>query len=143
MTQDALTIDQDFPDRTAMGLLARDAGAFLRLIHLLVRIDTDNGTFELTDMTMAQRHFTGFSDALKAEGADSYVRIATGAEFLAADRIKGRHKAHIASSGKPVAPVNENEMELAHRDGVWRACRIRHLVHFASWPDTLPRHEAP
>jgi hypothetical protein len=34
MTQDALTIYQDFLDRTAMGLLARDADAFLRLIHL-------------------------------------------------------------------------------------------------------------
>jgi hypothetical protein len=143
MTQDALTIYQDFLDRTAMGLMARDADAFLRLIHLPVRIDTDNGTFELTDMTMARRHFTGFSDALKAQGADSYVRIATGAEFIAADRIRGRHKAHISSFGKLVAPVYENEMELVHRDGVWGACRIRHLIHFASWPDTLPRHEAP
>jgi hypothetical protein len=94
MTQDALTIYQDFLDRTAAACMARDADAFLRLIHLPIRIDTDNGTFELTDMTMARRHFTGFSNALKAQGADSYVRIATGAQFLAPTGSRGAQGAY-------------------------------------------------
>jgi hypothetical protein len=141
MTQDALTIYQDFLDRTAADLLARDAEGFLRRIHLPIRIDTENGSFDLIELCDARRHFEGFSNALRAQGADSYVRIATGAQFLGPDRIAGTHKAHITSAGKLVAPVYDNEMELTLRDGIWGASRIRHHVRFGAWPDILPRPE--
>ena len=50
------------------------------------QIVTDNGIIEVADMTAALKHFDGFFGALRAAGADSYVRTAQSAEFIAPDR---------------------------------------------------------
>jgi hypothetical protein len=143
MADEALTIYQDFLDRTAEALIAGDAAGFLGHIHLPHQIVTENGIFEIADMETARRHFGGFAGALKAQGADAYTRIASSAAFVEPNRIVGRHTAHITSGGKLVAPVFENEMELERRNGVWGASYTRHHVRFVAWPDILPRTETP
>jgi hypothetical protein len=141
MAEDALAIYQDFLDRTSEALLTGDAAGFLHRIHLPHRIITENGVFDIPDMATALRHFDGFASAIKAQGADSYVRTAKHAAFVAPDRIVGRHVAHITSAGKLVTPAFENEMELELRGGIWGASFVRHHARFVAYPDILPRDD--
>jgi beta-glucosidase/6-phospho-beta-glucosidase/beta-galactosidase len=139
MAEDALAIYQDVLDRTSEALIAGDATVFLRHIHLPHRIITENGEFEVPDMTTALRHFDGFASALSAQGVDSYVRSAKHAAFVEPGRILGRHVAHITSKGKLVTPAFENQMELELRGGIWGARFVRHHARFVAYPDILPR----
>jgi hypothetical protein len=141
MPLEAMAIYQDFLDRTSDALISGDAKGFLRHVHLPHQIVTENGIIEVADMTAAQRHFDGFVGALRAAGADSYVRTAQSAAFIAQDRILGRHMAHITSGGKLVTPAFENKMEMELRDGVWGMSWVLHRVHAVGWPDILPREE--
>ena len=100
-----MAIYQDFLDRTSDALVSGDAEGFLRHVHLRHQIVTENGIIEVADMTAALKHFDGFFGALRAAGADSYVRTAQSAEFVSPDRIIGRHIAHITAGGKLVTPA--------------------------------------
>lgn len=137
--EDALTIYQDFLDRTSDALIRGDADAFLRHIHLPHRVITENGAFDLLDDATARRHFFGFADALRGQGPDAYTRTAKEGRYTAPDKIKGRHVAHITSGGKLVVPAFENEMELEYRNGVWGASTVHHHIRFVAYPDILPR----
>ncbi len=139
MSEDARAIYQDFLDQMSEALVSGDADAFLHHIHLPHRIITEDGVFEINDMTTARRHFDGFAGALRAQGVDAYVRVAKSAVFTDANRILGRHVADITSAGKRVVAPFENEMEIDRRDGVWGASVVRHHVRFVAWPDILPR----
>jgi len=141
MPEEAMAIYQDFLDRTSDALVSGDAEGFLRHVHLPHQIVTDNGIIEVADMTAALKHFDGFFGALRAAGADSYVRTAQSAEFIAPDRILGRHIAHITASGKLVTPAFENEMEIEMRNTAFGMYWVRHRVHAVGWPDILPREE--
>jgi len=136
-----MAIYQDFLDRTSDALVSGDAEGFLRHVHLRHQIVTENGIIEVADMTAALKHFDGFFGALRAAGADSYVRTAQSAEFVSPDRIIGRHIAHITAGGKLVTPAYENEMEIERLGGVWGMSWVRHRVHAVGWPDILPREE--
>lgn len=139
MSEDAIRIYQKFLDEAAAALLRRDAEAFLARIFLPHRIETDAETIVVEDDATARRHFFGFADALRSQGADSYVRIAKSAEFRGPDRIFGQHEATITARGVLVAPPFHNETELERRGGVWGSSRTRHQTRFVSWPDVLPR----
>ncbi len=136
-----MAIYQDFLDRTSDAVISGDAEGFLRHVHLPHQIVTENGIIEVADMTAARRHFDGFAGALRAAGADSYVRTAQSASFIVSDRILGRHIAHITAGGKLVTPAFENEMEIEMRDTVWGMSWVLHRVHAVGWPDILPQEE--
>jgi|SRR6056297_191777 len=141
MPEEAMAIYQDFLDRTSDAVISGDAEGFLRHVHLPHQIVTENGIIEVADMTAARRHFDGFAGALRAAGADSYVRTAQSASFIVSDRILGRHIAHITAGGKLVTPAFENEMEIEMRDTVWGMSWVLHRVHAVGWPDILPQEE--
>jgi hypothetical protein len=142
MSIDALRIYQNFLDVTAAALLARDAEPFLARVHLPHLVATETQLVEIADMATSRRHFFGLADALRSQGADSYVRLARAVAFTAPDRIAGRHVSMITARGVLVSPRFETEVEMERRGGVWGSVRTRHRARFRVWPDLLPRHEA-
>ena len=136
---DAMTIYQDLLDRMGDALVTGEAQAFLRHIFLPCRLETGAETFVIDTDEIAQRHFTGFHEALKAQGTDAYTRIAKTASFDGPDRILGRHETIITSGGKLVTPRFDNEMTITRRGDIWGTDWVRHHTRYVSWPDVLPR----
>jgi len=94
MPEEAMAIYQDFLDRTSDALVSGDAEGFLRHVHLPHQIVTDNGIIEVADMTAALKHFEGFFGALRAAGADSYVRTAIGRIHRARPDSRAAYRAY-------------------------------------------------
>jgi hypothetical protein len=141
MSNEALAIYQEFLDVMADALIAGDAETFLSRIFLPCEVRTEGKTFHIADHATAPRYFHGFVEALRAQGVDSYIRIAREAVFHGPDRILGRHDALITSGGKLVTPRFENTMELERRGDTWGTSTIHHHMRFVAWPDILPRKD--
>ena len=138
-----MAIYQRVLDVMGDALIARDAPAFLRHIILPCRLETETRSIDIPDAETALRHFLGFSDALAAQGVDSYTRIAKHARFDGPDRIAGHHETHITARGKLVVPSFGNEMELLRHGADWGLAWVRHHARYVAWPDVLPRTETP
>lgn len=137
--QAALRIYQDLLDHMGDSLVAGDAPRFLRHVLLPCHVITETETIIIDSPAKADRHFHGFHGALMAQRVDAYTRIASEAQFLAPDRIRGQHQTIITSAGKTVVPRFDNEMEITRRDGIWGIAFVRHHTRYVAWPDVLPR----
>lgn len=134
-----MAIYQSFLDRSGEALVAGDGDAFLDLMVWPHTLMTEDETFFLESRETGRMHFHGFSNALRAQGVDSYTRVATAAQFIDDVTLTGEHKSYITARGKLIVPVFENEATLTLSNGVWGCNRIRHFTKYVAWPDILPR----
>lgn len=139
MEEEPLVFYQHYLDRLGEALIARDAPTFLRHLFLPLVIVTETSTIRIEDRATCERHFHGFCDALAAQGADAYTRVARTAVLDGPDSFKGTHDTYITSRGKLVVPVFANEMTLVRQGDIWGSVEIQHHARFVSWPDLLPR----
>jgi sugar lactone lactonase YvrE len=136
---DAMTIYQDFLDRTGDALVSGDADVFVCRVFLPCTVETDTETIVIETDAVSRRHFAGFHQALMAQGTDAYTRIAKTAVFDGPDCIHGRHETIITSAGKLVAPRFFNDMTIKRRGDIWGTDWVRHHTRYVSFPDVLPR----
>lgn len=141
--QDTMALYQEFLDHMGAALMAQDASAFLRHVFLPHVIETGTATILIEDRETAERHFAGFCQSLAAQNVDAYTRVARHAAFEGPDRLRVQHDTYITSRGKLVTPVFRNEINLERRGGLWGSRGTRHHARYISWPDLLPRAEAP
>lgn len=135
----ALQIYQDLLDEMGGALVTGDAARFLRHVFLPCRLITETQTILIDTPAMAERQFRGFHGALMAERVDAYTRIASRADFVAPDLIRGQHQTIITSGGKTVVPRFGNEMDIIERGGLWGIAFVQHHTRYVAWPDVLPR----
>lgn len=90
---------------------------FVNLPHL--HRSRDNRTVIETREDMI-KGFATFSDSLKAQGANQFIRLAGSAEYLSDDYIRGTHVTHVLRNATPVVPSFVNRAVLRRGHDNWK-----------------------
>jgi hypothetical protein len=125
MSQDeALTIYQECLDECSQALLDGDESIVDKRFRLPIRRRTLTSSVVLETPEDTKAALRMFSDALRSQGMNQLIRLATKAHYLSPDYIEGWHITHTLRNGSRLLDPYENRFILHRVDGVWRVVEM-------------------
>lgn len=135
----ALSIYQEVLDVLSEAVMARDFNKFQRHVAQPHAVNTQCSQIVIeTDYDMEKGFFT-FSDSLRNQGVNHYIRLCQQADFLGSDYISGRHVSHIMRNAMPIIPSYLSKMFLRQINATWQVTQIDTELTNDRWPVHLPR----
>jgi hypothetical protein len=133
-----LTIYQDALNTVSSAVLAGDFDRYAGMIDLPYLVHTDAAWLLVTTVADLRPTFDSLAQTLNDRGVTHYERLAREADYVARDRIEGRHFTHLIAEGRHVTRPYSARMVLVRRVGVWRFSEAHYPTTAQSWP--VPGH---
>lgn len=132
-----LTIYQDALDVVSQAVLGGDFDSYQAMIDLPYLIHTAKADLLVSSVPDLRPTFDALSQGLRARGITHYERVARAADYVARDRIEGRHHTHALSNGEPFAFPHAAGHILVRRGQRWLFSEARYgMCNADRWPVT-------
>lgn len=132
-----LTIYQQALDTVSDAVRTDDFASYSAMIDLPYLVQTGRAMLLVSEAEELRPTFQALSMGLRARGVTHYERVARAADYVARDRIEGRHHTHLIRDGERVAPPYSSLHVLVRRGECWLFSEARYDTLTAErWPLT-------
>jgi hypothetical protein len=130
----ALEIYQNALNTVSAAVLAGDFDTYAAMIDLPYLVHTKVARLLVTTRDDLRPTFQALHGLLAERRVTHYERVARAADFVAPDRIEGRHCTHQLAHGVPVAPPHMSLQTIVRRREGWRFSEAHYAIEADRWP---------
>ncbi|MEM7472660.1 MAG: hypothetical protein AAF340_15025 [Pseudomonadota bacterium] len=137
--QAAREIYQRVLDMMTDALMSNDEPTLISGVVYPFRVSTMEQDFIIESPMDWLECTSRFRKNLLTQGVNHYIRLATDAEFLSENYIRGSHVTHTMRNANVVVAPYENRATLTRVDGVWRFSELDSAIQNNRWPISMAR----